>query len=133
MTCVVHWRFEETNCRGHPLGLCFRRCTDGALMSNGRASDTWNNMTLEGTEDNGKTGLQGVYVSREDVSGAIYDRAVQHGMHNVYLATDGWLRGPVSASILKWVCGQLQTNTQTKTYNVHFVPFNPIQFNSTRN
>ncbi|CAM6126080.1 unnamed protein product [Calypogeia fissa] len=105
----VHWRFEESNCRGHPLGLCFSRCTDGAVIANGRASETWNSMTLEGRKQNSKNGFNGVFVSQEDLSGAIYDQAVKHEMHNIYLSTDGWLRGAESAGILKWVVEDLRS------------------------
>lgn len=107
----VHWRFEESNCRGHPLGLCFSRCTDGAVIANGRASETWNSMTHEGRKQNSKNGFNGVFVSKEDVSGAIYDRAIAHGVHSVYLSTDGHLRGPESAGILKWVVEDLRNKS----------------------
>lgn len=118
MICAVHWRFEESNCRGHPLGLCFSRCTDGAVIANGRASETWNNMTLEGRKENSKNGFNGVFVSTDDLSGAIYDRAVKHGIQNVYLATDGWLRGPESTGILKRVGRQLQKHYPNLGYDI---------------
>jgi hypothetical protein len=32
---AVHWRFEETECGPHKIGLCFVRCSDGAVIDSG--------------------------------------------------------------------------------------------------
>ncbi|BBN02907.1 hypothetical protein MPTK1_2g19180 [Marchantia polymorpha subsp. ruderalis] len=109
----VHWRFEESNCNGHPLGLCFTRCNDGAVIGGGLKSPRF--MELPTVMENLRAGsaFHGAGLTKEDVSAAIFDKAVEQNVQHVYLSTDGWLRGTVSIENVRWVVEDLRARGMT--------------------
>ncbi|CAM6129305.1 unnamed protein product [Calypogeia fissa] len=86
---AVHWRFEESLCRGEDMGSCFLRCGDGAIINTGLhpSAKEWIASSAK------QCHFHAVKVTEEDVVGAIYDRAIERNLSTVYLATDGWVRG----------------------------------------
>eukprot|EP01018_Ginkgo_biloba_P014531 Gb_25116 [translate_table: standard] len=87
----VHWRFEESNCKGHDLGLCFVRCGDGSIVSSGLHSVARLDWSKEARHCSSL--LRGVLVTKQDMISAILEKVREQHVSNVYLATDGWIRG----------------------------------------
>lgn len=111
--CIaVHWRFEESICKGEQLGLCFLRCGDGAVIDSGlhaaarglpSASIVPSLHTEMKTSCKRVVGSTGVMVSKQDLVAAIRDKASKENVSSVYLATDGWLRGSQAQALVKQV------------------------------
>eukprot|EP01018_Ginkgo_biloba_P014535 Gb_17634 [translate_table: standard] len=89
----VHWRFEESNCRGHDLGLCFVRCGDGSIVSSGLRSAARRDWNKQAKKCSSESKYRGVVVKKQDIINAILEKAREQNVSNVYLATDGWIRG----------------------------------------
>lgn len=95
---AVHWRFEETECRGHHVGLCFVRCDDGSVINSGLRPEVqaWGNVCPYADGH-----FPGVLLDKDDILDVIQERALNHSVTTVYFATDGWLRGPQSIALVK--------------------------------
>ncbi|KAG6547250.1 hypothetical protein Mapa_011186 [Marchantia paleacea] len=109
----VHWRFEESNCNGHPLGLCFTRCNDGAVIGGGLKSPRFMDLPTVMENLRAGSGFHGTGLTKEDVSAAIFDKAVEQHVQHIYLSTDGWLRGNVSTATVRWVVEDLRERGMT--------------------
>lgn len=100
---AVHWRFEESRCPNHQVGLCFSRCNDGSVVSSGLhpVAKEW----LKASEDecNENSHFRGVGLSKTDIIATIEERAAKHSLKTLYLATDGWIRGAEGRALLKEV------------------------------
>lgn len=114
---AVHWRFEESICKGEQLGLCFLRCGDGAVIDSGlhaaarglpSASIVPSLHTEMKTSCKRVVGSTGVMVSKQDLVAAIRDKASKENVSSVYLATDGWLRGSQAQALVKQVVEDLR-------------------------
>ncbi len=103
---AVHWRFEQSECGSRNSGLCFVRCGDGALIDSGLHPDAkeW----IEMSKDQCKNHALGVGLDKFDLFNAIFDRAQNYSLKTVYLATDGWIRGPPGAALVKEVPNNVQ-------------------------
>jgi hypothetical protein len=106
---AVHWRFEESICSGHQLGLCFLRCGDGSVIDSGLHPDmakNSSNISFELVEKKScpRDGARGVIVSKANLVAAIAAKAARENVSIVYLATDGWIRGPSERALIKQVC-----------------------------
>ena len=104
--CVVHWRFEESLCKDHQLGLCFLRCGDGSVIDSGLHPVIKNlNMTYAFLQKEScpRDGARGVLVSKVDLIEAIYAKSIKENVSIIYLATDGWMRGPTQQALVKEV------------------------------
>ncbi|KAL3696172.1 hypothetical protein R1sor_010248 [Riccia sorocarpa] len=104
----VHWRFEESRCRGHRLGLCFRRCRDGAVVGGGLKSERYVELPLVTDHFDLGAGFHGAGLTREDIAAAIFDKAAEEGVQSVYLSTDGWLRDDESRATIAWVVEEIR-------------------------
>jgi hypothetical protein len=95
---AVHSRFEETECRGHHIGLCFVRCDDGSVINSGLCPEVqaWGNVCPYADGH-----FPGVLLDKDDILDVIQERALNHNVTTVYYATDGWLRGPESIALVK--------------------------------
>ncbi|XP_057874115.1 uncharacterized protein LOC131080035 [Cryptomeria japonica] len=96
----VHWRFEEASCRNSDLGLCFVRCRDGSIISSGLHFMQWKTNPAN---------CVGVITTMEDIVAAILEKAKEQNVESVYLATDGWIRGPKAQMLLANVIRALRT------------------------
>eukprot|EP00249_Psilotum_nudum_P004205 c17746_g1_i2 orf=1078-2184(-) len=98
---AVHWRFDESTYNGHPLGLYFIRCGDGSIVDSGLhpPAREW----VQHSKRRCPGGVRGVAVATDDIIIAISDWAKKYNLHNVYLATDGWMRGTDSQLLLEEV------------------------------
>jgi len=103
---AVHWRFEQSECGSRNSGLCFVRCGDGALIDSGLhpAAKEW----IEMSKDQCKNRALGVGLDKFDLFNAIFDRAQNYSLKTVYLATDGWIRGPHGAALVKETVEELR-------------------------
>eukprot|EP01018_Ginkgo_biloba_P014570 Gb_29917 [translate_table: standard] len=88
---AIHWRFEESNCKGHDLGLCFVRCGDGSIVSSGLHSVAMLDWSKKARHCSSL--IRGVLVRKQDMISAILEKVREQNVSNVYLATDGWIRG----------------------------------------
>ncbi|KAL3696171.1 hypothetical protein R1sor_010247 [Riccia sorocarpa] len=104
----VHWRFEESFCRGHRLGLCFSRCRDGALVGGGLKSERYVELPLVTDHFTARAGFHGAGLTREDIAAAIFDKAAEERVQSVYLSTDGWLRDDESRATVAWVVEEIR-------------------------
>ncbi|KAG0600085.1 hypothetical protein M758_11G006300 [Ceratodon purpureus] len=97
---AVHWRFEESRCSNHQVGLCFSRCKDGSVVSSGLhpAAKEWLKTSQDECNENGH--FRGVGLSKADIIATIKERAAKHSLSTLYLATDGWIRGAESLALL---------------------------------
>lgn len=102
---AVHWRFEESNCKGHELGLCFTRCRDGAVIDSGLhpAGVEW---VAELSKQ--KCKLRGVLLTKEDIVAAIREKAKKENVDLIYIATDGWMRGKRPLKLVQEVVNKLR-------------------------
>jgi hypothetical protein len=100
---AVHWRFEETECGPHKIGLCFVRCSDGAVVDSGLHphAKEWIGVSIDQCKHAGH--FRGVGLDKFDVFDAIFDRAQNYSLKTVYLATDGWIRGEEGVMLVKEV------------------------------
>lgn len=105
---AVHWRFEESNCRGHELGLCFIRCNDGSEIDSGLHPSAIEWVDLGQHKCPHDHSIRGVSVSKLDLIAAIQETAKKDKVDVVYLATDGWMRGPKELALVKEVVNQLR-------------------------
>jgi hypothetical protein len=105
---AVHWRFEESECRGHHVGLCFVRCDDGSVIDSGLhpKAQEWHKATETGCSKGSR--FRGVTLDKQDILDTIHERALNHSVHTIYLATDGWMRGAASVTLLKDVIQSLR-------------------------
>jgi hypothetical protein len=105
---AVHWRFEESECRGQHVGLCFVRCEDGSVIDSGLHPDAqiWRKATETKCDKN--TRFRGIQLNKEDIIDTIHERALNHSIKAIYLATDGWMRGTRSVALLKEVIESLR-------------------------
>ena len=92
-SCAVHWRFEESECGSHQIGLCFVRCADGAVIDSGLHPVAKEWLEAAEVQCNRDGHFRGVGINKMDVIEAIAENAANHSVKMVYLATDGWLRG----------------------------------------
>ncbi|XP_057874117.2 uncharacterized protein LOC131080036 isoform X2 [Cryptomeria japonica] len=95
----VHWRFEESNCKNHDLGLCFVRCGDGSIISSGLHFMKWKKHHWN---------CMGIITTMEDIVAAILEKAKEQSVDSVYLATDGWIRGHKAQMLLAKVIRALR-------------------------
>ncbi|KAG0592638.1 hypothetical protein KC19_1G269400 [Ceratodon purpureus] len=95
---AVHWRFEETECNGHHVGLCFVRCDDGSVINSGLHPEALEWRKACAYKDGH---FPGVLLNKNDIIDVIQERASNHSVTNIYLATDGWMRGPDSIALVK--------------------------------
>lgn len=81
------------------MGSCFLRCGDGAIINTGLhpLAREWINSFSKACH------FHAIEVTKEDVVGAIYDRACERNLSTVYLATDGWIRGQEGVRLIKEV------------------------------
>jgi len=104
---AVHWRFEESECGPHKLGLCFVRCSDGAVIDSGLHPDAkeWIGLSIDQCKGNGHASghFRGVGLDKFDVFDAIFDHAQKNNVKTVYLATDGWIRGEQGVALVQEV------------------------------
>lgn len=113
---AVHWRFEESICKGEQLGLCFLRCGDGAVIDSGLHATTLGlpfatigpSLHTEIKNACKHADGKGVMVSKKDLVTAIKDKAFKENITSVYLATDGWLRGSQSEALVTKVVDELR-------------------------
>ncbi|XP_024403021.1 uncharacterized protein [Physcomitrium patens] len=98
---AVHWRFEESSCPRHQIGLCFSRCKDGSIIDTNfhPFAKEWVKMSED--ECNTAGHFRGVGLSKLDIIATIEQRAANHSINTVYLATDGWTRGPEGLALIK--------------------------------
>lgn len=101
---AVHWRFEESRCRNrHQAGLCVARCSDGAAVDSGLHPEGKEWFEASKVQCSRDGHFRGVALDKADILEAIYDRAQNHSLKAVYLATDGWLRGPGGTALIQYV------------------------------
>ena len=50
-----------------------------------------------------RDGARGVVVSKVDLIEAIYVKSIKENVSTIYLATDGWMRGPTQQALVKEV------------------------------
>lgn len=96
----MHWRFEESQCKEYPIGLCFVRCSDGAIVDSGLHPLAKQWLKSEDTGFCRHKGFIGVGLHKMDLIDAIEERAKNHSFNTVYLATDGWMRGADGVTLL---------------------------------
>ncbi|MCO5603004.1 hypothetical protein L7F22_057146 [Adiantum nelumboides] len=128
---AVHWRFEESLCRGEELGLCFLRCGDGAVISSGLHATT---LGLHLAAKRGKEQLGSsckrmvdstwVMLSKQDLVVAIVDKALKENVSSVYIATDGWMRGSHAQNLLREVVNKVRSRglSVSGLWKVHNLP-----------
>ena len=95
---AIHWRFEETECRGHHVGLCFVRCDDGSVINSGLRPEVqaWSNVCPYADGH-----FPGVLLGKDDILDVIQERALNHSVTTMYFATDGRLHRPESITLVK--------------------------------
>ncbi|XP_073393806.1 uncharacterized protein [Physcomitrium patens] len=105
---AVHWRFEESECGPHNIGLCFVRCQDGSVIDTGLRSEAneWHEASQIQCNRDGH--FRGVTLDRNDILDAIQDRALNHSVNTIYFATDGWMRGPQGVALVKEIVESLR-------------------------
>ncbi|KAG0619965.1 hypothetical protein M758_4G178600 [Ceratodon purpureus] len=105
---AVHWRFEESECGPHNIGLCFVRCEDGSVIDTGLHAEAkeWHEAAKVACNKNGH--FRGVTLDMRDILDAIEERAANHSVKTIYFATDGWLRGPQGIRLVKEVVHSLR-------------------------
>ncbi|CAK9214065.1 unnamed protein product [Sphagnum troendelagicum] len=109
---AVHWRFEESECGPHKLGLCFVRCSDGAVIDSGLHPNAkeWIGLSIDQCRGNGHASghFRGVGLDKFDVFDAIFDHAQKNNVKTVYLATDGWIRGEKGVALVQEAVEELR-------------------------
>lgn len=101
---AVHWRFEETICKGLTLGLCFYRCNNGANQADPLTpprAPQWAAHKRHGCPKGSRHA--GVIAAEEDMIAAMADAALEGGVRAIYIATDGHIRGEGGCAILATV------------------------------
>eukprot|EP00850_Spirogloea_muscicola_P002716 SM000010S04354 [mRNA] locus=s10:1095085:1106203:+ [translate_table: standard] len=107
---AVHWRFDERPCGNVSIGLCFARCEDGANPNDPNLETgvhEWTDLVSHGGCIKGSHS-KGVHVALGDVTAALLDEAAANSLQAMYIATDGWLRGPDGCRILGLVINELR-------------------------
>lgn len=105
---AVHWRFEESECAAHHVGLCFVRCDDGSVINSGLHPEAKEWIKAAETPCNRDGHFRGVILHQKDIIEAIEERASNHSVNTIYLATDGWMRGHHSISLLTEIVESLR-------------------------
>lgn len=100
---AVHWRFEESSCAKHSIGLCFLRCTDGSVIATGLRPHSKASLKMPMTKCRKGTQFRAIGLSKMDIVSAIEDRAANHSLSTIYMATDGWIRGTKGLALVKEV------------------------------
>ncbi|KAH7284033.1 hypothetical protein KP509_34G036600 [Ceratopteris richardii] len=127
---AVHWRFEESLCKGTEagekvggVGLCFLRCGDAAVIDSGLHAEAMGlpaltKATLRSSVTDGDPhetdhtihqtcrhlpDTTQVTISKTDLIAAILEKASTENVSSVYIATDGWLRGQRAQTLVKEV------------------------------
>lgn len=110
---AVHWRFEESECGKHNIGLCFVRCEDGSVIDTGLHAEAkeWHDAAKVACNRDGH--FRGVTLDVRDILDAIQERAASHSVTTIYFATDGWMRGPHGARLVKEVVASLRRRRLT--------------------
>lgn len=109
LVMAVHWRFEESECGSHQIGLCFVRCADGAVIDSGLHPVAKEWLEAAEVQCNRDGHFRGVGINKMDVIEAIAENAANHSVKMVYLATDGWLRGPKAIELVTEVFANFHT------------------------
>jgi hypothetical protein len=87
-------------CSSLEIGLCFVRCADGAVIDSGLHPVAKEWLEAAEVQCNRDGHFRGVGINKMDVIEAIAENAANHSVKMVYLATDGWLRGPKAIGLV---------------------------------
>jgi hypothetical protein len=90
------------------LGLCFVRCDDGSVVDSGLHPDAQEWHKVNKTRCENKSSFRGVTLDKNDILATIHERALNHNVTAIYLATDGWLRGAASVALVKEIVESLR-------------------------
>lgn len=81
------------------------RCDDGSVINSGLHPEVqaWRKAcAYRGGH------FPGVLLDKNDIIDIIQERASNHSVTNIYLATDGWMRGPDSIALVKEIVESLR-------------------------
>jgi hypothetical protein len=76
------------------------RCADGAVIDSGLHPVAKEWLEAAEVQCNRDGHFRGVGINKMDVIEAIAENAANHSVKMVYLATDGWLRGPKAIGLV---------------------------------
>jgi hypothetical protein len=84
------------------------RCDDGSVINSGLHPEAKEWIKAAGIPCNRDGHFRGVILHQKDIIAAIEERASNHSVNTIYLATDGWMRGHHSIALLTEVVESLR-------------------------
>jgi len=84
------------------------RCDDGSVIDSGLRPEAqeWHRAAETRCKNRGR--FRGVTLDKNDILDAIHERAMNHSVNTIYLATDGWIRGAHGVALVKEIVESLR-------------------------